>query len=388
MRSLSELRLLEFEEVRQHIVRISGDLKDDGCYFETYFTEHHFIYNIHVLKIDQSVHRYLISEPMIVQPYKEQAIHDLCDQRRCTVSAKLELSRTISDVPVVSWRRIHQLGLLLNRMCGSLPEIRTIHQPSREAHQDLSDPSAMSRKIDRTLLNQLEMPILGDALYLKIKGIIQSGNISALPDIDHIICFDDIPFHCFGSTDFLRIVKDYFIILCTMQLYCAIDAGLPFSDMQRLAEHLISESEQMNQVSEIFAQMKVSLATFIHAVHQYQSQRYSKPVLSFLAYIRAHYTEHITLEAVSAHVGLNPNYLSNLVKKETGMSLADHINRTRIEASKHDLQHSNRPVNEIAQSVGFAYQSHYARLFRKFMGMSPVAFRDQKVDDVALHRVG
>jgi AraC-like DNA-binding protein len=60
------------------------------------------------------------------------------------------------------------------------------------------------------------------------------------------------------------------------------------------------------------------------------------------------------------------------------MSLTDHINQVRIEASKTELLNTSLSVNEIALKVGFTYQNHFARIFRKYTGLSPLDYRERK----------
>jgi len=59
--------------------------------------------------------------------------------------------------------------------------------------------------------------------------------------------------------------------------------------------------------------------------------------------------------------------------------LTDHVNQARVEASKPELLETNRSVNEIAQAVGFSYQNHFAKVFMKATGQTPVEFRDRKL---------
>lgn len=75
-------------------------------------------------------------------------------------------------------------------------------------------------------------------------------------------------------------------------------------------------------------------------------------------------------------VFLSPNYLSDLLKKETGMNARDHIHHYLIEEAKNLLLGSDKPVNELAYSLVFEYPQYFSRLFKSKTGMTPLEYRN------------
>ncbi|WP_435578974.1 helix-turn-helix domain-containing protein [Gilvibacter sp.] len=76
-------------------------------------------------------------------------------------------------------------------------------------------------------------------------------------------------------------------------------------------------------------------------------------------------------------MSMSPNYLSDLLKKETGRSAKDHINTFVVNLAKNELLGTTAAVSEIAYDLGFEYPQHFSKLFKKRTGMSPAAFRKQ-----------
>lgn len=72
---------------------------------------------------------------------------------------------------------------------------------------------------------------------------------------------------------------------------------------------------------------------------------------------------------------MSPNYLTDLLKKETGMNAQDHIHQYIIEAAKTALLNSNEAINEIAYGLGFEYPQYFSKLFKNKTGMTPAQFR-------------
>lgn len=74
-------------------------------------------------------------------------------------------------------------------------------------------------------------------------------------------------------------------------------------------------------------------------------------------------------------LNMSPNYLSDMLKKETGKRIKEHIDGFIVEKAKSVLLNSNRKVSEIAYDLGFDYPQSFSRLFKNKTGVSPAAYR-------------
>lgn len=83
------------------------------------------------------------------------------------------------------------------------------------------------------------------------------------------------------------------------------------------------------------------------------------------------------IEYFSDKIHLSPNYLSDLLKKETGVNTKDHINNFIIEKAKNRLLGSDESISGIAYDLGFNYPHYFARLFKNKTGMTPQEYRGQ-----------
>jgi len=82
-----------------------------------------------------------------------------------------------------------------------------------------------------------------------------------------------------------------------------------------------------------------------------------------------------TVKYCAEQVNLSSNYLSDLLKKETGKNTQEHIHFHLIETAKNLLLTSNASVGEIGYNLGFEYPQSFGNLFKKKVGMSPNKFR-------------
>lgn len=74
-------------------------------------------------------------------------------------------------------------------------------------------------------------------------------------------------------------------------------------------------------------------------------------------------------------LNFSANYLSDLLKKETGQNGSQHIQYRALELAKEMLLSSSKSVSEIAYDLGFEYPQYFSRIFKKNIGITPKQFR-------------
>jgi len=95
-------------------------------------------------------------------------------------------------------------------------------------------------------------------------------------------------------------------------------------------------------------------------------------------YIAESIQDHqLTREDIANHVFLNPDYLTRVFKKETGMSISDYLQQKRIEYAKELLLNTDQSVSEIANASGYSNLSYFSAIFKKITGLSPGEYRKQ-----------
>lgn len=77
------------------------------------------------------------------------------------------------------------------------------------------------------------------------------------------------------------------------------------------------------------------------------------------------------VQECAERLSLSPNYFGDLVKRETGETPHEHIQRFLIERVKKSLAEGGKTISEIAYDMGFNYPHHLSRMFKNATGMSP-----------------
>jgi len=77
----------------------------------------------------------------------------------------------------------------------------------------------------------------------------------------------------------------------------------------------------------------------------------------------------------SERMNLSPNYLSDLLRNETGKSAKEHIQFHLLDRVKTLLLSTNCTVNELAFELGFEYPQNLTKLFKSKIGLTPTEYR-------------
>ena len=97
-----------------------------------------------------------------------------------------------------------------------------------------------------------------------------------------------------------------------------------------------------------------------------------------LDHIEEHLAADISLTQLATVAGMSAHYFAELFRQSTGHAPYRYVLLRKIERAKQILRHPQRSVLDVALDVGFQNPSHFARTFRKFVGVSPSQFRSER----------
>ncbi len=94
-------------------------------------------------------------------------------------------------------------------------------------------------------------------------------------------------------------------------------------------------------------------------------------VRAAIAYLKSHFDQEITVEAVARELFVSPSHLMHLIKAELGKTLNDCLVEYRIERAKELLREKNTKIYEVCEQVGYSDTKYFSQLFKKLTGLSP-----------------
>ncbi|GJM76584.1 hypothetical protein HMSSN036_88000 [Paenibacillus macerans] len=160
-------------------------------------------------------------------------------------------------------------------------------------------------------------------------------------------------------------------------MLAAIEGGLYEELAFTLCNMQMQHIEELNEVKTVEAAAIQAMLDFADRVAQCRKNSVSTPVYVCKEYIYSHLFEEIRLQKLAELSGLNPEYLSQLFKKETGLTLTNYIQWERIEEAKKLLAHSGEPISTIGARLTFYDQSHFIKVFKKHAGVTPKQYRNR-----------
>lgn len=101
----------------------------------------------------------------------------------------------------------------------------------------------------------------------------------------------------------------------------------------------------------------------------------SSLVRGTITHINRHYAEDIRVAELATQHKCNADYLSRVFKRTVGFGVIEYLHRIRVDHARRLLQTERFSIGEVGHLVGFPDQSHFGKIFRKMVGLSPHAFR-------------
>lgn len=176
--------------------------------------------------------------------------------------------------------------------------------------------------------------------------------------------------------DQLRQMRNLFIVIATLSSRAAIRGGMEENDAFSLSDAYIQRVELLTSQGQIMNLQYNMVLEFTEQVEQLRRGRYkSKLALDAANYVRRHLSEPISVDKMAEEFFLSRPYLSAKFKQETGQTLTDFILSEKTLEAKRLLRYSDKPQSAISAYLGFSSQGHFAKVFKKYAGMSPSEYK-------------
>lgn len=97
-----------------------------------------------------------------------------------------------------------------------------------------------------------------------------------------------------------------------------------------------------------------------------------------ICYVEENYDSAFYLKNLAANLDINANYLCKVFKENTGHTIVDYLNYVRIRSALSCFYHGGGGYSEIlnvALYVGFTNPTHFNRIFKRLLGVTPSAIR-------------
>lgn len=95
-------------------------------------------------------------------------------------------------------------------------------------------------------------------------------------------------------------------------------------------------------------------------------------------YILSHIESYdLSLNTIAEQVYVTPTYLCYVYKKKTGRTINQFILDARMKRAEELVLETNLQLGEIATRLGYANQNYFTKIFTRYFGISPSAYRNK-----------
>ncbi|MDR1108416.1 MAG: AraC family transcriptional regulator, partial [Spirochaetaceae bacterium] len=132
----------------------------------------------------------------------------------------------------------------------------------------------------------------------------------------------------------LRSIKNNLIALVAVICRMAADLGADDQKSYILSDYYINEIEQITSRENWKSIFRDVLRRYIDLVREGREGKYSSQITRTIGRIKRRLFEPCALRDIAQEMRVNPNYLSALFKRETGLTLTQYIQAMKIEEAK------------------------------------------------------
>ena len=97
--------------------------------------------------------------------------------------------------------------------------------------------------------------------------------------------------------------------------------------------------------------------------------------LKFFQLLKENFRTQHEIRFYSDKLGITPEYLSRIVRKITGKTVMDFLNRMLVTEASRQLIHSDMTMVELAAYLNFATSAGLSKFYKKHKGISPLKYR-------------
>lgn len=159
--------------------------------------------------------------------------------------------------------------------------------------------------------------------------------------------------------------------LCNFLIERHVDPELAYNS----ADYFINKADQirsLRQAEDLFDMLGELSISLIQNNH--------RPSYSYLSERAIHYIEQklytpLSLKSVASFMGITPEYLNQVFKKDTGKTVYEYIQACKLREAMGLLQHTDQSMTAIAQALGYSSSAHFSTAFRRMADCSPSEYR-------------
>jgi len=174
----------------------------------------------------------------------------------------------------------------------------------------------------------------------------------------------------------LQNLKVFSISMNTLFRKAAEHGGVHPVYVNQLSNTIVAHIAEFTRSDNIIDLWNDMIQKYCTLVNNHSTRNYSLPIQKVIIQINLDLSADLSLKAMAEYLNVNASYLSNLFRKETGVTLTNYVNQKRMEYAAWMLSSTQLPISTIAQHCGILDDNYFTKLFKKQYDTTPTQFRD------------
>jgi iron complex transport system substrate-binding protein len=100
-------------------------------------------------------------------------------------------------------------------------------------------------------------------------------------------------------------------------------------------------------------------------------------VAQAIRYMEGRYAESVTLDDLASALHCNARQLQRLFKARQHKGPMEYLIQIRMQRAETMLLHTDAPLKQVAEAVGYTDSYYFSRMFKKYAGVSPSLFKEK-----------
>ena len=143
-----------------------------------------------------------------------------------------------------------------------------------------------------------------------------------------------------------------------------------------IAEYINKKEGYKNSMKAWLVLLFLNLSRTHSQLHPLKQGEYDNRgvIAEIISYINNN-IEDVSLKGLSEQFNYSPEYLSRIIKQNTGQSFIEIVKRFKMEKAKYYLETSDMPISAVMNLSGFKSINYFYKVFKLYNGISPSAYR-------------
>ncbi|WP_337102499.1 helix-turn-helix domain-containing protein [Paenibacillus sp. YIM B09110] len=295
------------------------------------------------------------------------------------IKATEEWTSYLKQLPLLSSKRLYHIGILANHLLnGVILDVTDII----ETHYRFGQPVISKKEADIVISDRRESLEFRGLFEIEkqLLSSIRNGDKTAFYNMTLSTNYDGPGI--LSNYNKLRNIKNLGIYVTALAARASIEGGLYPEIAYTLSDLHIQNIEELRDYHAVVNAIGEALIDFVDRVSRSKRKHLSKSIATCQEYIFNHLYENTPLSILADIAGLQENYLSQLFKKETGVTITQFIQQEKVEEAKKLLELTSEPVTAVAAKLNFFDQNHFIKIFKRYTGLTPKKYRDKNKFDV------